>query len=152
MSTHRHNLPPEGGLQMFSDIWKTIYLSKERHMKQYEKITQKASGYWSTPSLYTPPLFFPLNSYQYVFDDCKRHSGPCLLPSNTLSMVQASHRAPVWSSLHHSCFHQHLPPMFRGKEARLQCTANFIQLTILHGITKHRLIKKKKIERTKLTF
>lgn len=29
VSTHRHNPPPEGGLQMLSDIWKTNYLAKE---------------------------------------------------------------------------------------------------------------------------
>lgn len=31
VSTHRHNPPPEGGLQMLSDIWKTNCLSKEQH-------------------------------------------------------------------------------------------------------------------------
>lgn len=34
VSTHRHSPPPEGGLQMLSDIWKTNYLSKEQHIKQ----------------------------------------------------------------------------------------------------------------------
>lgn len=29
VSTHRHNPPPEGGLQMLRDIWKTNYLAKQ---------------------------------------------------------------------------------------------------------------------------
>lgn len=32
VSRHRQNPPPEGGLQMLSDIWKTNYLAKEEHV------------------------------------------------------------------------------------------------------------------------
>lgn len=139
----RHNSSSEGGRQMLSDTWKTNYL-KEQHIKNIWRAACHAALYrWSTTVTVNP--FSPLTTISMSFPWwLQKHAGMSLLPSNTVSMAQVSYAAPVWSSLHRSCFLQHFPPMFRGKEVQLHA-ATFI----LHGITKHTHIQKKKKRRYK---
>lgn len=58
VSTHRHNLPSEGGLQMLSDIWKTNYLAKEEPINENntKEIIQRAACH----ALYTSGILLSL--------------------------------------------------------------------------------------------